>query len=451
MKRLLLPILIFLTVMLPTGAQAAVGGSIVERLWDQAMSTTQNRMQERLPRTVEFFQDAERFFLNGTRDVTNLTAVREVYAAMRVAGLLLLGLCTVISLAQLTEAGLMGESANIIDWIKRFCVAAFMTMGSIHFYGLWIRVFNAMLDAFRVYLDTHWGERSDPTAIYSGLVALMDPGSSLAVLIFSVVLLVVLLILWFLIGGIRVAELAIAVVIAPLVWPVYLIPSLEDIPKTALRSFLGLNATLLIIVAIMRLAVRLDMGGGQFNTVWNFVPSISLLIMSVFLPTIVKRLTGQGNTGRGLLMTAAYALAGLKGLSLMSRQGSGGQGPSSGPPTQSNLPPTPDGPSAYPVAPLSSPPGVSGTAPGASRPPHSADGWGNAPRQFQAGTVVGRQALEAPFEIASAADVIIDMRQSKPGSNQFDTVDAVSAWMDGRRRVFRDPDTGPKNTGGDRS
>lgn len=435
LRRLLLPLLVLLATCIPTLAHADVGNTVVSRMWDSMISTTQSRLKANQPTMVTLLQDAERFFLQGTRDVTTMPAVREVYAAMRVAGLLLLGLCTVISLSQLTEAGLMGESANIMDWIKRFCVAAFMTMGSIHFYGLWIRVFNAMLDGFRGYLDTHWTGPNDPTVIYTQLIGAMDGVNTFLILIFALVMLLVLLVLWFLIGGIRMAELTIAVIIAPLVWPVYLIPSLDDIPKTAFRGFLGLNATLLIIVAMLRLAVRMDVGPGLGNTVWNFVPSISMLIMAIFLPSIVKRIVGQGNTGSGLLMTAAYALAGLKGLSLVA--GGGGKGGVPSPPATSSAPQAPSGPSSYPVAPLPS----SGGA-GAQTPP-TEEFWGRAPRQIHAGAMDARAALEPPFEPAAGEDVVIDMEESKPGSNNFDTVSAVSAWMNGRRRIVPGPDPDP--------
>ncbi|HWI51278.1 MAG TPA: hypothetical protein VNT01_03975 [Symbiobacteriaceae bacterium] len=428
-RKLLLPLLILLASFLPTAAHADVGSTLVSRLWDSTISTTQNRLRERQPQTVSLLQDAERFFLQGTRDVTTMVAVREVYKAMRVAGLLLLGLCTVISLSQMAESGLMGESSNLTEWVKRFCVAGFMTMGSIHWYGLWIRIFNALLDGFRGYLDTHWAGRNDPTQIYTDLIQAMGGMNALLILLFAVVFFLVLLILWFLIGGIRVAELAVAVMIAPLVWPLYLLPALEDIPKTAFRSFLGLNATLLIIVGMLRLAVQMEVGAGIGNTVWNFVPSLSMLFLTIFLPSMIKRIFGQGNTGTGFLTTAAYALAGIKGLSLAASKGTD-KGPAVSPPEQSSMPEAPAGPSAYPVAPVQSSAGRTSMD----------EMWVTAPRQMHAGAMAATPALEAPYDPASGEEVVIDLGESDPGSNRFDTVKAVSAFMNGRRRIVRGPD-----------
>ena len=441
LHRKLLPLLILLAVLVPGVAHADIGANIVSRMWDSMISTTQNRMRDRTPDTVTVLQEAENIFLGRTEDITTMTAVREVYKAMRVAGLLLLGLCTIISLSQMAEAGLMGESSNLTDWIKRFCVAAFMTMGSIHFYGIWIRVFNAMLDGFRGYLNTHWTGPQDPTALLTNLIGFLNGANTLLILIFSVVMIIVLLVLWFLIGGIRVAELAIAVIIAPLVWPVYLIPALDDIPKTAFRSFLGLNATLLIIVGMLRLALHMEVGGGIGNTVWNFVPSIAMLIMAVFLPTMIKRIVGQGNTGSGLLMTAAYALAGIKGLSLMSKPG-GNQGAAVSPPAQAAVPQSPAGPSAYPVAPLSSS-GVAGTSASTSQAPPLEEVWVSAARQVYAGARATHPALETPYEPAPGQPITLDLAQSEPGSNKWDTVSFFTAYENGRRRVL-DPEKKPQ-------
>lgn len=432
MKRLILPLLMLLAVLAPTPVYADVGDSIVGRFWDSIISTAENRMESKAPATVRVLQEAERIFLGSTEDITTHSAVRDVYAAMRVAGLLLLGLCTVISLSQLTEAGLMGESSNITEWLKRFMVAAFMTMGSIHFYGLWIRIFNAMLAGFRGYLDTHWQGPSDSSALYTQMIGSLDGANTLLILLFAVVTLVVLIILWFLIGGVRMAELAIAVIIAPLVWPVYLIPTLEDIPKAAFRSFLGLNATLLIIVGMLRLAMRMELGGGLANSVWNIVPAIAMLIMTVFLPTMIKRLVGQGNTGSGGLMTAAYMLAGLKGLSMVS--GAGGAAAAAKPPGAAPIPPTPSGPSAYPVAPV----GSSGGGGGHTQPPVE-ETWITAPRQIHAGMHAANASLEAPFQPAPGQRLDIELGQSKPGSNTWDTVEAITAYMDGRRRTVDGP------------
>lgn len=440
MKRTILPLVILLATLVPGIAHADVGSNIASRLWDSILSAAETRLKSNAPTTVRLMQEAEKVFLGHTEDITVMTPIREIYKAMRVAGLLLLGLCTVISLSQLTEAGLMGESANLTDWIKRFGVASFMTIGSIHFYGLWIRVFNAMLDGFRGYLDTHWTGPIDPTAIYTQLIGNLNSANTTLILIFALVMLLVLLVLWFLIGGIRMAEMAIAVIIAPLVWPVYLIPALDDIPKTAFRSFLGLNATLLIIVGMLRLAVRMEVGGGIGNTVWNFVPAISLLIMTIFLPSMIKRLVGQGNTGSGGLMTAVYALAGLKGISMAT--GAAAKGAATAPPAQTSVPQAPAGPSPYPVATVPSS-GSSGSNPGTAPSEPASGHWGTAPRQIHEGMKATWTALEAPYEPASPEEVVIDLGQSDPGSNRFDTVTAVEAWMNGRRRILRGPDPDP--------
>lgn len=435
MRRTFLPLLILLATLLPSVAHADVGSNIASRLWDSILSATETRLKTNAPNTVTMLQEAEQIFLGQTEDITVMAPVRDVYKAMRVAGLLLLGLCTVISLSMMTEAGLMGESANLTDWIKRFGIAVFMTMGSIHFYGLWIRVFNALLDGFRGYLDTHWTGPNDPTAIYTQMIGVLDSGNQLLMLIFVAVMLLVLIILWFLIGGVRIAELVIAVIIAPLVWPVYLIPALDDIPKSAFRSFLGLNATLLIIVGMLRLAVRMVAGGGVANSVWNFVPALALLVMTIFLPSMIKRLVGQGNAGVGGLMTAVYALAGLKGISMAASTGAGkAAGAAAAPPSASSIPQAPTGASAYPVAPV---------APASQAAP-AAGGGSTAPRQLGSGETAAatQPALEAPYEPASAEELIIDLGQSDPASNRFDTINAVESWLNGRRQVLRGPGTG---------
>jgi hypothetical protein len=274
--------------------------------------------------------------------------------------------------------------------------------------------------------------------LYTQLVASLNASNTFLILLFAIVTVVVLLILWFLIGGIRMAELAIAVIIAPLVWPVYLIPSLEDIPKTAFRSFLGLNATLLIIVGMLRLALRMELGGGLANSVWNIVPAIAMLMLTIFLPTMIKRLVGQGNTGSGGLMTAAYMLAGLKGLSLMGGGGGAMAGAAAAPPAAGAVPQSPSGPSAYPVAPIASA--------GAPGPPVMDQGWITAPQQIHAGAMAGRAAaLEAPYN-APASQVVLEMGQSRPGSNKFDTVTAFSAFENGRRRILEGPQPEPDDS-----
>jgi hypothetical protein len=427
--------------LVPKPAHADVGSTVVGRLWDSMINTAKTRLQTNAPTTVVLLEEAEKVYLGGTEDITAMTPIQDVFKAMRVAGLLLLGLCTIISLSQLSEAGLMGRSADLADWIKRFGVATFMTMGGIYFYGIWIRVFNVMLDGFRGYLDTHWTGPHDVSAMYAQIAAAMNDTNTLLMLLFSFITLLVLVVLWFLIGGIRTAELAIAVIIAPLVWPLYLIPALDDVPKSAFRSFLGLNAVLLIVVAMLRLALRMEVGGTIANSVWNFIPAISMLMMTIFLPVMIKRLMGQGNSGTGLLTTAAYALAGLKGLTLMAGTGgaAGAAGTAASPPAAAAIPQAPASPSAYPVAPVSSPGAVSRHS-GASQAPPMDEVWATAPRQMHAGMTEGRMALEALYDPKSGDPLTIDLGQSEPGSNKFDTVEAVTLFMNGRRRIVKDID-----------
>jgi hypothetical protein len=422
----------------PGVAHADVGSTVVGRLWDSLINTAQTRLKSNAPTTVVLLEEAEKIYLGGTEDITAMTPIQDVFKAMRVAGLLLLGLCTIISLSQLSEAGLMGQSADLTDWIKRFGVATFMTMGGIYFYGIWIRVFNVMLGGFRGYLDTHWQGPQDVSGLYAQIAAAMNGQNTLLLLLFSVITLLVLLVLWFLVGGIRTAELAIAVIIAPLVWPLYLIPALDDIPKSAFRSFLGLNAVLLIVVAMLRLALRMEVGGSIANSVWNFIPAISMLIMTIFLPTMIKRLMGQGITGSGLLGTAAYALAGLKGLTMLAGTG-GAAGAVASPPAAAAVPQAPSTPSAYPMATVPSSGAVSGHS-GASQAPPMDEVWINAPKQIHAGATQARASLEAPYVPSPGDPLVIDLGQSEPGSNKWDTVEAISAFMNGRRRVVQDTD-----------
>jgi hypothetical protein len=427
--RLLLLVMLLL-VAVPAVAHADIGSTVVERFWDSALGLWSGRLQSGQPTTVTLLQEAEQIFLGQTDDLTTMAPIRDAYNAMRVVGLLLLGLCTVISLAGITEAGLMGHSADFTDWIRRFCTAAFMTMGGIHFYGLWIRVFNGLLGSFRQYLDTHWTGPSDPSVLYTQLILNLHQTNLLLHIGLAVVALVVLLVLWLLIGGVRFAELAVAVLIAPLVWPLYLLPSMEDIPKTAFRSFLGLNAILLIVVAMTRLAVRMVPGGGVANSMWNFVPAISLLVMTVFLPTMIKRLLGQGHTGAGGLMTAVYALAGLKGIAMAASAGAGGAAAAVKPPAASNVPQAPSGPSAYPVAPVGGRQ-VSGAHSGGSQTPPMEEVWVTAPRQVQAGAQAAAPGIDAPYVPKAGDEYVIDLGQSTPGSGKFDTVLAIRAFMQG--------------------
>lgn len=449
MRRLLQRVLMgavlvsFLT-MAPTPAYADVGSTIVGRLWDSMLSTLQHRLQSNAPNTVRVLQEAERVFLGGTEDITTNSAVRDVFNGMRVAGLLLLGLCTVISLAQMAEAGMMGQSTSLMEWMQRFCVATFMTMGGIHFYGIWTRIFNGLLTLFRDYLDTHWTDANDSGSMFLKLVSQVDPANSMLLMTFGVIMLVVLFVLWFLIGGIRTAELAISVMIAPLVWPAYLIPSLEDIPKTAFRSFLGLNAVLLVITGMLRLSVRMVAGGAVVNTVWNWVPAIAMLMLTIFLPSMIKRLVGQGNTGAGGLMTLVSFAAGLKGLNWAV---AGGARPVS-PPATASIPAAPTSPSAYPVAPIAS----SGVAASRAQPsggPPMYETWVESTPALQAGSNAHPPAVEAPFTPVAGKPVEFEMGRADPGSNSF-VIIGMRAYEKGLSRTHPIKDITPGREDEDR-
>lgn len=418
-KRLLLILgcLLALSLVAPAPASADVGSTIVGRFWDSLQKTFRNRLQTQAPETATLLQEAENIFLGSTEDITTHSAVRDIYKGMRLAGLLLLALCTVISLGEVTEAGMLGHSSSLADWFKRFAVAAFMTVGSIHFYGLWIRIFNTLLAGLRDYLDTVWSGPNDSGQIWTLLTGHIGNPNSLLLLLFIFVALGALLILWFLIGGIRMAEMAIAVIIAPLVWPVYLIPSLEDIPRTAFRSFLGLNAVLLIIVAMLRMAIRMFVGGDLSHSIWNAVPALSVLMMTIFLPTIVKRLVGQGNTGAGGLLTVAHTLMGLKGLSLAS----GAAGAAAvRPPAAAAIPQAQAGASMYPLAPL---PNAGAAAPYSPRPGiPTYESWPSSPAALNPGPTAAAPILDTPWGARPTMGCVIDLAQSEPGSNRWDTV-----------------------------
>lgn len=440
-QRIWLVIIGLLALSMVTPAQAladGVGSTIVSRFWDSVQQTFKNRLQSQAPHTATLLQEAESIFLGDTEDITTHPAVNDIYKGMRVAGLLLLALCTVISLAEVSEAGMLGQSTNLADWFKRFATAAFMTIGSLQFYGIWIRIFNALLAGFRSYLDGIWSGPNSTGQIWALLTAGLGDPNALLLLLFIMITIVVLLVLWFLIGGIRMAEMAIAVIIAPLVWPVYLIPSLEDIPRSAFRSFLGLNAVLLIIVAMLRLAIRMFVGGELGHSIWNYIPAISVLSMTVFLPTMVKRLVGQGNTGAGGLLAVAQTLMGLKGLSLMA---SGAGAAAVRPPAAAAIPQTPSGPSMYPVAPV---PMGGAMAPyrGQAQIP-TYETWPTSPAALPTGSSHGNVPIEPILTGGSDhLGCVIDMGRSDPGSNRWDTVLTIRG-LDGNpnRKANRiDPD-----------
>lgn len=412
------------TIALPSQAHADVGSTIVGRLWESLLSTMEGRLQTNAPATVKLIQEAEKVFLGSTQDVSLLAPVRDVYKAMRVAGLLLLGLCTVISLADLSAASMEGRSANLMDWLRRFCIATFMTLGGIHFYSLWIRIFNGMLAGFRSQLDSLWTGSNDPSALYTWLLPHLNSANTLLTLVFVLLVLIVLFILWFLIGGVRMAEMAISVIIAPLVWPAYMIGSLEDLPRTAFRGFLGLNASLILIVGMLRLSVRMIAGGGIATTVWNFIPAVAMLMMTVFLPSIIKRLIGQGNTGAGGLFTAVSVLAGLKGVSAAA---AGGASSVARPPAAASIPAAPSGASAHPPAPLPS----TGIVPSYGNRAMTSDASvGDSPAALGPGHSISSAPSSQPLRV-DPRSAIIDMGESKPGSGKFDLVKAIWAWQEG--------------------
>lgn len=436
-KQILLALVAALVmVALPAPAHADVGSTIFGRFWDSATHTMKSRMQSGQPAAVSLLSEAEEIFLGETQDITTMTAVRDVYQGMRTVGLILLALCTVISLAEVTEAGMMGHSGSLTDWIRRFCIAGFMTIGSIHFYGLWIRIFNWLLVAFRDYLARHWTAPEESTAaLYQLVVSLLETQNILLTILFGAVTIVILLLLWFLIGGVRLAEMCLMVILAPLVWPLYLISSLEDIPKTAFRAFLGLNALMLLVVGMLHLAVRMAVGGSLGNTIWNLVPALTMLMMTIFLPSIVKRIVGQGHAGVGALTTAAYALAGLKGLGVVAAGGGAKAAAAAAPPAAGAVPQAPTGPSAYPVAPM--PNSAASRPPGGSQRSPMHDVWASAPAQVQSGAIAHRAgALEAPSS-TKAGESEIEMRESRPGSGVFDTVQAFRSYNDGLNRAKR--------------
>lgn len=400
-----------LLLLLPGPALAdGFGTTIVERFWDSFTSLFASRLKDQVPIMLPLLQQAESLVLGPTPDLTMNAAVIDVFNGMRMAGLFLLAFCTVISLAEVTEASISGASSGLTTWFKRFLVASLMTFGSIHVYGLWIRLFNALLHLFRTYLDSHWTGPAETGALYETLVNMLVGHDIILVMSFVLLLLLVLLILAFLVGGVRVAELILAIVIAPIVWPVYLIPSMDDIPKTALRGFLGLNVLLLFTVAMVRAALRLALAPGVALNVWNMVPALSMLVMTIFLPATVKRIVGQGHTGVGALMMAVNLASGLKLLSL----GMGAKAAATAPAAASAAA-TSFAPSAYPLAPLPNSAAVAGTP---SPPIYEARA--TVPLALPPGQVArSAPGIQAP---PRPSDLCIDLGESKPGSGRFDTV-----------------------------
>jgi hypothetical protein len=401
-----------------------VPGSIIDRLWVSFIEMTTGRIQSSAPTTVTLLQQAEKIFLGPTDDLALSPVVQDVFNAMRVAGLILLAFCTVISLAEFAETSITGQGSSLVSWFKRFFVATLMTFGGLQVYSLWIRLFNGMLSAFRGYLDTHWTEKSDLSVLFSQVVSHFSEVSYILVLVFVVLVVVVLFVLWFMVGGVRQAELILSMVIAPVVWPLYLIPSVEDIPKTALRGFLGLNAVLLFTVAMVRISVRLAIGNDGAVSIWNLVPALAMLVMTIFLPATIKRIVGQGQSGVGALVTAVQMAAGLKFLALGGMGAAGGGAAAA--PAAAAVPAAPAGPSAYPLA----------TVPPAGMAGYSAHGGTSsaspqAVRAFLGGTEAMRPlGLGEPIP---ASRMVMDISESEPGSGQFDTLTAFRRYDEGVR------------------
>lgn len=407
---------------------ASIGSGIVQRFWDGAMKMVTERLQSQVPFVTQFLEGAETLLLRD-EDFTTHPAIRDVYGGMRLAGILLLAFCTVISLVELTESNIMGNGATLASWFKRFFVATLMTFGSLQFYSIWIRLFGVLLTLFRHYLDTHYSA-APPSGLYGMVVKGLAYSTVPVVLIPMICMtLVVLIVLWFVVGGVRKAEMMISVIIAPLVWPVYLIPSLDDIPKTAFRSFLGLNATLLIVVGMLRLATRLAFGYGAIVHIWDLVPALSVLMMTVFLPTIIKRIVGQGHSGTTALVTAAQVAASLKFLAM--GVPAAGAAPAAAAPAAGStggVPPTPPGGGGF--APLSAPAG-GGALPGGQSPIY---------RQARVQAALGAGAARGrPFMLDSppqASGSVIDMAESTPGSGHFDIIQAIDQFEKGRRQHY---------------
>lgn len=420
--------------LLPGTASAAFGTTIVERFWDAFMSLFLGRIQSEVPIVLPMLQEAEKLILGPTADLSLNPAVLDVFSGMRTGGMFLLAFCTVISLAEVAESGIMGAASGLTNWFKRFLVATLMTFGSIHVYALWIRLFNALVHLLQTYLDSHWSGPATTGALYQTLVNKLVGGDVLLVLAFVLLTLLVLLLLAFLVGGVRVAELILSIVIAPIVWPIYLIPSMDDIPKTAFRGFLGLNALLLFTVAMVRTAVRLATAPGMALNIWSMVPALSLLMMSIFLPATVKRIVGQGHTGVGALATLVNMASGLKFLAL-------GVGAAAAAPAAAGAAlSAPAGSSAYPLATLSTGSAMTGAPNGGAmagvQTPPIYEARVSIPQALSQGRAAAQPlGLEAP---PNPNELCIDLGESRPGSGRFDTVLQIERMSKGPGSPMRD-------------
>lgn len=297
--------------------------NLMGRIWDMIWSAFTYRMTTQGSFIVTYLAKAEKALIDTTTDITQFQSVQLVVHGMMVAGLIVLAYCFVISLSELSTSAMLGGHFTLANWFWRLAVGCTMTFGSLPLYGRMIVTFNYLTETFRNYLDIN--PLTSTTAMYQIVLGLLT-GAPLFVVIFVLVYLVFLVVLWFLMGGVRPAELAIYTVLAPITWPLYLIPSMEDIPKTAFRGFLGLQLLQLIVVGMLRLAALWLTETGWTEATLRIVPATGLIIMTVFLPTVIKRIVGQGHTGLGALTTAIRIATAVKGLQLLGAAGGAAAG-----------------------------------------------------------------------------------------------------------------------------
>lgn len=317
MRRILAALLLAGAVLaaMPAPAGAAgpdVGSTIFQRFWDSLVSTWKNRAESQAPVWLTWIEQGEAIFLGDTSDLTQLPAVQDTVSAMRVAGTILLSLFAVLGLAEVTLSHMSGGGYSLANWFWRLLVTTVMTYGTLPATGAILRFGNFLLAEVRQYLDRHW--TGNLAEFYGGFVGLLDggPAQILLVLLFLGVLAIIILGLWFLYGGIRTAELVIHLLLWPLTWPFYLLPSMEDVPKAALRGFVMWTAIPIVVTLMLRTTIRMVMQGDLWGTIWAFIPAICLGAMTIFLPMAARRVFGQGNTGASLVGTALKMAAGLK-------------------------------------------------------------------------------------------------------------------------------------------
>ena len=449
----LLPALLGLALTLaPAPARAAENvescSNIMCRIWVMFYDTAATRTQSQVPLVTRFMEGAEKLFLGGTIDMTQEAAIKDIFGAMRAVGVLILAFCFVFSLAELSMAPMLGHHFTLVNWFWRLCVATVMTFGSLPLYGAMIRFGNYCVHVLREYLAAHWIGTLDPSGVYSYLLSSVRmPNDGLLILIIIAEFLLVNIVLWFLLGGIRTAEIGLHIILAPFVWPLYLIPSLDDIPKTAFRGFLVYNFLLLFVVAMVRTAARLVTSGNLGQTVWAFIPAIAFLGMSLFLPAALKRIFGQGHTGISAVTTAVSMLAGLKGLQMMAASGAGTAGAAPAAPAAATAT-APVGPNPYPIAPAAPAGGMAASSYGGGA---GSTGALDLPTYWQyrehpmtqvaAGRIpMAPLQLEQPLRPTDPG-VYVDCPvvprpdgslETKPGGLRFDEKLLGSAWMPGK-------------------